>query len=139
MKRVLVILSAVLLIAATTLSGCAASGGAKLKEADVLTKSYDAMQAVKAFHFTMDHSTGGTPIGSGLTMTKAEGDIVRPDKLSIKLKGTSMLGAVEVSLISAGGETKMTNPLNGGKWETVPDMFKVLTVFDPGKGIGGYH
>lgn len=135
MKRVLVLLSAVLLLAAIALTGCSSSsGGKKLTAADVLGKSYDAMQAVKAFHFTLEHSTGGTPIGSGVTMTKAEGDLVRPDKLSAKLAGSAMGMTANISLVTVGAQTMMTNPLSG-KWEAAPDSFKVLTVFDPGKGI----
>lgn len=82
----------------------------------------------------MEHSTGGTPIGSGIQMTKLDGDIVSPDKLQVTIDGTFSGMAVQVQLIAIGEKTMMTNPLGGG-WEEVTDTFKVLTVFDPGNGI----
>lgn len=135
MKKTLCILTAVILAVSLVLTGCASKQGAPaLTASDILGKSYDAMQAVKSFHFALEHSADGTPLGSGITMTKAAGDVVSPDQLSATLTGTSPLGAVEVSLISAEGKTMMTNPLTD-KWEEVGATFKVLTVFDPGSGI----
>jgi hypothetical protein len=101
---------------------------------DVLSKSYESMQAVKSFHFLLEHNEDGTPIGSGIIMTKADGDVVKPDKLQATIKGSTPLGAAEVKLVSTEEKTMMTNPVNK-KWEEVSDMFKVLKVFDPSSGI----
>jgi hypothetical protein len=134
MKRTLCILAAILMIASFALTGCAKKAEAKLTPADILGKSYDAMQAVKSFHFLLEHSTGGTPLGSGISMTKAEGDVVRPDKLSASLTGSALGSTVIVKLIAADGKTMMTNPLSQ-KWEEVGASFQALTVFDPSNGI----
>lgn len=134
MKKVMRIVSTFLLAALLLLTGCTSSSAPKLTATDILTKSYDAMQAAKSFHFELTHSTGGTSVGSGITMTKAAGDIATPDKLSAKITGSLMGATVDVTLISVGGKAMMSNPLSG-KMETVPDTFKVLSVFDPGKGI----
>lgn len=116
-------------------SGCAAKPAAVVLTAqEVLSKSSDNMQAAKSFHFLMTHSEGGTPIGSGIQMTKLDGDIVSPDKLQVTIDGTFSGMGVQVQLIAVDGKTMMTNPLGGG-WEEVTDTFKVLTVFDPGNGI----
>lgn len=136
MKKVSVILTALILVAALALSGCSSSkGGAALTPAEILTKSYDAMQAAKSFHFVLAHEGGGTPIGSGIEMTDVNGDIVRPDKLSAEITGSFMGSTVNASLVTADGKTMMTNPLSG-KWEEVPTTFQALSVFDPGTGIG---
>jgi hypothetical protein len=136
MKRALVLLTALILLAALTLSGCASSkAGTALTAADILGKSYDAMQAAKSFHFLLAHEGGGTPIGSGIEMTDVDGDIVRPDKLSAEITGTFMGSTVNASLVTVGDVTMMTNPMSG-KWEVLPASFKVLAVFDPGTGIG---
>ena len=70
----------------------------------------------------------------GVEMTKAEGDVVRPDKLQITISGTAMGMSLELKLITSGEKTLMTNPLSG-KWEVPPEQFKVLSVFDPGTGM----
>jgi hypothetical protein len=122
------------------LSGCTGkpagtpASPSPLTPAEVLSKSYDAMQAVKSFHFVLDHKTGGTPIAAGIDMQKAEGDIANPDKFQTKITGTLMGSAIEVSIVTVGDTSMMTNPLSN-KWEVIPDSFKVLTVFDPGSGI----
>jgi hypothetical protein len=101
---------------------------------EVLMQSYDAMQAVKSFHFLLRHNTGGTPITMGMVMTKAEGNIVRPDKLQTTISGTFMGSAIDVKLVTVDGETMITNPLSG-RWERLSDMFAALAVFDPATSV----
>ncbi len=136
MKRTMSLLIALILVVCVALTGCAAKQTAAVLTApEVLSTSYDNMQAAKSFHFLMIHSEGGgTPIGSGIQMKKIDGDIVSPDKLQVTIDGTLSTMAVQVKLVAVGEETMMTNPMGGG-WETVTDMFKVLTVFDPGSGV----
>lgn len=135
MKRKVYLITALMMAALFVFSGCAAKPAAVILTApEILSKSSDNMQAAKSFHFLMEHSEGGTPIGSGIQMTKLDGDIVSPDKLQVTIDGTFSGMAVQVKLIAADGKTMMTNPLSGG-WEEVSDTFKVLTVFDPGNGI----
>lgn len=135
MKRSICLLAALSMVTLFVFSGCAAKPAAVvLTPAEVLTKSYDNMQAVKSFHFLLDHTGGGTPISSGIQMTKAEGDLVKPDKLQTTITGTFMGSTIEVSLVTADETTLMTNPLTG-KWEVVPATFEVLSIFDPGTGI----
>lgn len=133
MKRTICLVTALILVV-FAFAGCSAKPAAELTVPDILSKSYDSMQAAKSFHFLMEHSTSGTPIGSGILMTKLDGDIVSPDKLHVTIDGTYSGMAVQVELTSVGESAMMTNPLSG-KWEEVSDMFKVLTVFDPGSGV----
>jgi hypothetical protein len=135
MKRVLFTIIALILAVSFVLTGCSSKPAAAAMTApDVLSKSYDNMQAVKSFHFVLEHSEDGTPIGSGIVMEKAEGDVVKPDKLKATITGTAMGMTVSVDLVTAEGKTMMTNPLNK-KWEELTEQFKVLSVFDPSIGI----
>ena len=137
MKRTVSLFTAILLALLLLLPGCAAKEtAAVLAPEEILTTSYDSMQAVKSFHFVLDHVGGGTPITAGvsITMTKAEGDIMRPDKFQTTIAGTVMGSAIEVGLVTIGSDTMMKNPMNG-KWEPMSDMFAILTVFDPGTGV----
>jgi hypothetical protein len=136
MKRTICILTALLMVTIIVITGCsrATSTATALSASQIFSKSYDNMQAVNSFHFVLDHIGGGTPISMGVEMTKAEGDIARPDKLQTTIFGTAMGTSIEVKLVTMGGKTLMTNPLSGN-WEVPPDQFKVLSVFDPGTGI----
>lgn len=134
MKKSLCLLTAFILLVCAVFTGCSSNNAENLTTADVLTKSYDSMQNATSFHFTMEHNTGGTPIGKEILMTKLSGDIVSPDKLQATITGTYSSTAIEVSLITVSGQTYMTNPISGA-WEIAPNSFKVLSVFDPGTGV----
>jgi len=134
MKKFLYLFAALSLAFCTFFAGCSSSKAENLTTADILTKSYDSMQAAKSFHFTMEHDKSGTPISKDILMTKLAGDIVSPDKLQATIDGTYASTAIEVKLVTVSGKTYMTNPISG-IWEVAPDSFKVLSVFDPGTGV----
>lgn len=135
MKKVIGVLCSLLVIV-FVITGCSGtnSSSTTLSPAAILSKSYNSMQSVNSFHFVLKQVGGGTPITSGIEMTGAEGDIVRPDKMQTTIDGTAMGTSIEVKMVTTGGKTVMTNPLSGA-WETPPAQFAVLSVFDPGTGI----
>ena len=107
---------------------------ASLTAAQVISQASDKLDAVNSFHCTLDQTGGGTPIGSGVEMTKVDGDIVRPDRLQATLTGTVSGMSVSIQMISVGSVTYMTNPLTSN-WEQLPTEFAVLSVFNPNTGI----
>ena len=134
MKKSISLVSALILLICAVFTGCSSGESASLAPADALAKSYDSMQEVTSFHFSMIHSSSGTPISKSILMTNLDGDIVSPDKLQATITGTYSDMTVEVSLITVGEDTYMTNMLSG-KWELAPTSFKVLKVFDPSSGV----
>jgi hypothetical protein len=136
MKRMSRVLAAFLITVIVIIGGCAKSppSPTPLTAAEIFAKSGDAMLTVNSFKFALDQIGGGTPITGGVEMTKASGDVVRPDKLQMTIDGTAFGTSIEVKVVTSGDKTLMTNPLSG-KWEVPPDQFKVLSVFDPGTGI----
>jgi lipoprotein LprG len=100
----------------------------------VISKASDKFDTVNSFHFALNQSGGGTPIGMGLVMMKVDGDIVRPDKLKATITGMVSGMSMGVQMISSGGVTYMTNPLSGS-WEQLPSEFAVLSVFNPNNGV----
>ncbi len=134
MKKHLCLFTAIILLMCAVLTGCSSNSAQALSTADVLSKSYESMQAAKSFHFSMEHDTSGTPISKEILMTKLSGDIVSPDKLQATIVGTYAGMAIEVDLVTVSGETYMTNPISG-VWEVAPNSFKVLSVFDPSNGV----
>jgi len=134
MKRSLSLITAFILLICAVLTGCSSNSTENLTPADVLTQSYESMQNATSFHFTMEHSTAGTPISKSILMTNLSGDIVSPDKLQATITGTYSDMPIEVSLITVGDQTYMTNPISGA-WELAPEAFQVLNIFDPGTGV----
>ena len=136
MKRTFGILAAWLMVTVMVITGCAkaTSSPIALTAAEIFNKSGERLQAINSFHFGLDQVGGGTPIAMGIEMIKAEGDVVRPDKLQTTISGTTMGMALEVKLVTSSEKTYMTNPLSG-KWELLPEQFRILSLFDPGAGI----
>ncbi len=115
-------------------ASCAGAKTSSLTAENIISKASDQMQAASSFHFVLDQTGGGTPIAMGIEMTKAEGDIVKPDKLKVTITGTVSGMSIAVQMVTVGSSTLMTNPLSG-KWEVPPSQFAVLSVFDPDTGI----
>ena len=105
-----------------------------LTAAQIIVQASDKLDAVNSFHCTLDQTGGGTPIGSGVEMTKVDGDTVKPDKLQATLTGTVSGMSVTIKMISIGTVTYMTNPLSNS-WEQLPTEFAILSVFNPNTGI----
>lgn len=96
----------------------------------IIDKSSQNMEDITSFHFALDQAGGGTPIAMGIEMKKASGDVVRPDRLKMTIKGTFSGMVLEVEMITVSGVIYMTNPLSG-KWEIPPEEFNILSVLDP--------
>ena len=131
---------ALCLVSLVTLIGCSTSTttvtttAASLTASQVISQASDKLDAVNSFHCTLDQTGGGTPIGSGVEMTKVNGDIVKPDKLQATLTGMISGMSVSIQMISVGAVTYMTNPLTNS-WEQLPTEFAVLSVFNPNTGV----
>jgi hypothetical protein len=97
----------------------------------------DAMEAVNSLHFLLEHENGGTPIVLNLNMTRAEGDLVKPDRLraDVEAKATQLGNAnVNVKAVNVGDELMVTNPFNSRQWVTVPGDNRLASIFDPAAG-----
>jgi len=115
-------------------SSCAGAKTPPISAADIISKASANFQAANSFHFALNQTGGGTPIGMGMEMTKAEGDIARPDKFKVTITGTVSGMTISVQMVTVGSSTLMTNPISGN-WEVPPSQFAVLSVFDPNTGI----
>jgi hypothetical protein len=131
-----VVLESILIVMtiAGLLAGCSAPAQSTLSAKEIISAAGDKIQGLDSFHFVLDQAGGGTPIAMGIEMKKAEGDVVKPDKLKLTISGTALGFALQVQMVEVGKTAKMTNPLSG-KWETLSDQFQILSVFDPGSGV----
>lgn len=71
--------------------------------------------------FALDHWKGSTTLFPGVEMTRASGAIDIPDKyrLVIEAQSTTPKAYFEVTVVSVGGEVRMTDFFTG-RWRTVP-------------------
>ncbi|MCH8062470.1 MAG: LppX_LprAFG lipoprotein [Chloroflexi bacterium] len=92
------------------------------------------MEALESFHFRLTHENGGTPLGQGLVIREVQGDVARPDKISLELSGLAGNLAMRLSLIAIGEDSFISNPITG-EWEAVPPEVSPLGFFEPTKGV----
>ncbi len=118
------------------LAGC--SGPSLPSSATLLAAAEQHFNDAKTFHFVMkaDH-LGPTPSGDpGLSsLSAAEGDVQRPDRLSAN--GTVDFGGLTVStkLVIVGQKSWYQNPLTGS-FDEDDSYASFVTLFDPTKGLG---
>ena len=98
----------------------------------------DKMQTLSAFHFVIK-VIGAPQLVTGVTLSAADGDLVKPDKISANL-GVVVANSLRVNsqAIGVGEESYFKNPLSK-KWDKMPPDwgFRPQTFFDADKGIGG--
>jgi hypothetical protein len=97
----------------------------------------DQVEALKSFHFLLEHENGGTPIVLNLLMTRAEGDIVKPERLRADVDATATtLGnaKVKVQVVNVGDKAVISNPFNPRAWVPLPGQNRLADIFDPGAG-----
>lgn len=100
-----------------------------------LRRSGEVMKGLEAFHFRFHHEKGGLELLPGTLIREVEGDVVKPDGLSVSFSGSVGTGfAIKASLIALGDEGYMTDPLTG-KWTAGPTGVSALGFFDPSRGV----
>ncbi len=100
----------------------------------VLERSGEVMEALESFHFRLTHENGGTPIGQGLVIREVQGDVARPDKISLEFSGLAGSFVMRASLIAIGESNFISNPITG-EWEPVPAEVSPLGFFEPTRGV----
>ena len=102
----------------------------------LLDASGRVMEYLESFHFHLDHRSGNTPLSGNfnLVVDEAEGEVVKPDRISAEFSGSFGGFAINSGLITLGELSFMTNPLTD-KWEIVPPEVSPLGFFDPRRGI----
>ena len=119
-----------LILAALSLASC--GGSADLPPDQVLNKASTAIGTATSFHFLFEASKPEKPV-PGLFVSKAEGSVAKPDKLSASVDATMAGFAVNVKAIVNGQDQYMTDPVTG-KWSKASAELNVTQYFDPAKG-----
>ncbi len=100
----------------------------------VMERSGEIMEALESFHFDLTHESGGTPLGQGLIIIEVQGDVARPDRISLDFSGLAGSFAMRASLIAIGESSFISNPITG-EWEPVPTEVSPLGFFEPTEGV----
>jgi hypothetical protein len=102
----------------------------------LLAASADQMAGLQSFTFRITHSNGGTDLGGdiGIVFEEISGTVARPDKMRVQMLGKVRGLAVDLEVISVGGETYVSNPLTG-TWSSVGASINPFAFFDPQGGI----
>lgn len=80
-----------------------------------------ALAQVRSFRFTITHSEGVAPLGLGLTMSSAQGEVVAPDRIRLKVIGRAGEQDVRYEVVGIGPQTWMTNPFTS-QWQELPGL-----------------
>ena len=106
-----------------------------INPSSLLKLSGEVMEGLETFHFRLDHRKGGLEFLPGLIINDIEGDVVKPDKISVSFNGLLGSGlAIKSSLIAFEDQVYMTNPLTG-QWTAGPEAVNALGFFNPNQGV----
>lgn len=124
-----------LLLVCLFLVGCGDDGPepADLPEGPgVLEGAAARMEQVGSMHFVLDHEDGTTQIVRAIAMSRAEGDVVAPDRMQAIIEGGLGPVSFEVGIVIIGEDAWIQNPLNR-RWEN--EDITIDEVFDPRAGV----
>lgn len=105
----------------------------ELTAPEIAAKSSEAMQKVKSFHFDLEAQGGEMSFGQGITLSKAQGETVVPDKAQVQFTGAFAGFQMESQLVSVGSKQYLQNPLTK-KWQPLGGSFDASALFRPEGG-----
>jgi lipoprotein LprG len=116
-----------------TSAGCGEPEKPNLTPEQVIEKAIPALQSANSFHFNLETSKVDKP-QPGLFVTKADGDVARPDKLVGDVSALAFGLPVNIKVVVDGNNQYMTDPASG-QWTVMSGMLNVAEYFNP-NGVG---
>jgi len=122
-----------LLLIAAALVACSGPSSAGDTQA-LVQRAIGRTAALHSAHFQLDVSKGAMRIGPSLEVTRAEGDLGRPDQL--RVRATARFGGliVETELVQVDGAGYILSPFSQ-KWESLGGALVPVPMLDPDRGI----
>jgi hypothetical protein len=106
----------------------------ELTPREVLDRAADAVDKATTAHFVLEQQNGTVQLASGVQIVNAEGDVLRPDRLSMSFTLRLAGFSAESKLIVVGEELFITNPLSG-QWQKAPSSTGAPRVLDKDHGM----
>ena len=101
---------------------------------EAVARLLERANAVRSFHFRLDHEGGLSPIPLNLSLKVAEGDILVPDRLKADIEARAGTAVVRVQVVGIGERAWITNPFSR-QWQELPSGVTIRNIFDPAAGI----
>ena len=122
-----------LVAAATAFVACSPSVSTTDTQA-LVQRAIARTSALHSAHFQLDVGKGAMRMGPSLEVTKAEGDVARPD--SLRVRATARFGGiiVETELVQVDDKSYILSPFSQ-KWEALEGGLVPVPLLDPDRGI----
>jgi LppX_LprAFG lipoprotein len=121
-------------LVALVLVGACTPAPRELTPKEVLDRSADALDKATTAHFVLEQQNGSVQLASGVEVVNAEGDVQRPDRMSMKFNLRLAGFSAEAQLIAVGEDLYITNPLSK-QWQKVPSTTGAPRVLDKEVGF----
>jgi hypothetical protein len=93
------------------------------------------MNQVQAVHFVLGLEDAAIEMMPGLDVTRAEGDVVRPDRMQAELRAKVMGMVISVNFRAVLGVQYVTNPIAPDQWQALPTPAIAGSLLDPQIGV----
>lgn len=121
-------------LAVAVLAGCGGGGGgAEPGPKEIVAATAEKTAAVASFRFTLE-VTSVPPSTTGLSLTRADGEVVVPDRLDAEISGSFARLPISSELVIVGGDDYFKDPLSG-RWRTLDIRTSPVALFDPHQGV----
>ena len=101
---------------------------------EVLSRSGTVMGDLKSFEFDLTHEVGASAFLPGVSVERATGQLVIPNKLIVEFIGLFGDFPIRVKLIAIDDANYLTNPITGSR-EVVEATLSPVAFFKPDEGI----
>lgn len=102
---------------------------------EVVASATVNMNQVRAVHFVLGLEEAPIEMMPGLNVTRAEGDVVRPDRMQAKLQAKALGMVISVNFRAVQGVQYVTNPIAPDQWQALPTPAIAGSLLDPQIGV----
>jgi len=102
---------------------------------DLVSASTVNMNHVRAVHFVLGLEDAPIEMMPGLNVTRAEGDVVRPDRMQAELRAKVLGMVVSVKFRAVQGVQYVNNPIAPDQWQALPTPAIAGSLLDPQIGV----
>ena len=102
---------------------------------ELIAAATDAMNHVQAVHFVLGLEDATIEMMPGLAVHRAEGDVVRPDRMQARLHAKALGMSISVNFRAVEGVQYVTNPIAPDQWQALPSPAIAGALLDPQVGV----
>ena len=119
----------------TILLAACGSGGSFPNARELVAAATLNMNQVQAVHFVLGLEDAPIEMMPGLKVNRAEGDVVRPDRMQAELRAKVLGMVISVNFRAVQGVQYVTNPIAPDRWQALPTPAIAGSLLDPQIGV----